>query len=69
MRDLNGEIIREGDTVSFCYGIPPIGVTGPVVKIGKRLWIRTPGHNPDKILLSEAVKYFSVELEKRRWKI
>jgi len=65
MRDINEEIIREGDTVSFCYGIPLVSVVGPVVKIDKRLWIRTPGHNPEKIFLSEAVRYFSVEKENK----
>ena len=36
----------EGDVVSFCYGIPPIYVTGKVVNRNGTLYVLTPKHNP-----------------------
>lgn len=47
-KDNWGVEINAGDTVSFSYGIPPIGVKGEVVQRGGSLIVLTPGHNPDE---------------------
>lgn len=50
--DCQGEEIKEGDHVSFSYGIPPVGVRAKVVSVNGELWILTPGHKPGKSRLS-----------------
>jgi hypothetical protein len=51
--DDDGIRIKQGDWVSFCYGIPPIYVRAEVVRIGNLLIVLTPGHTPDHCRLSE----------------
>ena len=51
--DDDGESVKNGDTIVFCYGIPPVRVTGPIVVRKGTLWVLTPGHNPDRCLMSE----------------
>lgn len=43
---LDGEKIREGDLVAFCYGIPPVRVEAIVTNKNGQLWLDTPGHKP-----------------------
>lgn len=51
--DGDDEPVGEGDTISFTYGIPPVRVVGPVVRIRGELWVETPGHHPDRCKMSE----------------
>ena len=48
IRDSDNKIVREGDTIQFSYGIPPVKVLAPVKKIRGVLWAMTPEHNPKK---------------------
>lgn len=57
IKDSNGEEIREFDWVHFSYGIPPVGVTGEVIKDGGKYWVLTPGHFPDRCLLHRLKEY------------
>jgi hypothetical protein len=57
IKDSDGRRVRVGDTVTFTCGIPPIRVRGTVVKKGKRLWVLTPGHNPEQSLLGDLMDY------------
>lgn len=47
-RDMDGEPVKAGDTIAFCYGIPPVRVEGVVFKRNGRLMLPTPGHNPSE---------------------
>jgi len=51
--DDDGEIITDGDSVCFSFGIPPIRVVAPVVTIHGELWILTPVYNPTRCKLKE----------------
>jgi hypothetical protein len=55
--DDDGEIITDGDHVSFSFGIPPIHVVAPVVAVQGELWILTPGYNPTRCKLTELREY------------
>jgi len=52
MIDENGEVIKEGDEITFSYGIPPVYVRAKIAKINNKLYALTPEHNPKKCLLS-----------------
>ena len=52
-KDSDGQRIREGDALLFCYGIPPVHVRGLVVTKRSRLVVLTPGHDPSELPLSE----------------
>lgn len=49
--------VKDGDTVTFSYGIPPVGVKAPVQEIDGELWAITKGHNPEKCKLRELRKF------------
>ena len=57
MRDRDSKVIREGDTLSSCYGIPPTSIEATVKRIEQygqgRLICLTPGHNPEQCTLAE----------------
>ena len=55
--DDHGEKVTEGDTIHFSFGIPPIGVNAPVVRINGWLYALTPGCNPKKCRLSKLRGY------------
>jgi hypothetical protein len=50
-RDDDGEFVREGDQISFCYGTPPVGVFADVVDKDGDLVALCPGHNPPECKL------------------
>ena len=56
IRDEDGKAVRVGDRLLSSYGIPPVKITGEVVKRRGRLMVLTPGHNPSEITLREFVK-------------
>jgi hypothetical protein len=45
-RDDDGQRVTAGDSVRFCYGIPPVAVVAKIVERGVRLVALCPGHNP-----------------------
>ena len=45
-RDDDGQRVTAGDSVRFCYGIPPVAVVAKIVERGGRLVALTPGHTP-----------------------
>lgn len=51
MKDNDGFEVKEGDVVSFSYGIPPVGVKAPIVLKDGELFAITEGHNPSKCKL------------------
>jgi hypothetical protein len=48
LRDDDGKRVQAGDSVRFCYGIPPVAVVAKIVTCDGRLIALTPGHTPDK---------------------
>lgn len=56
-RDDDGEFVYAGDTVSFSYGIPPVGVRGKVFERDGDLWVSTPGHKPKECRLRSLRRY------------
>lgn len=46
-----------GDTVSFNYGIPPVGVRAKIICRGNSLIALTPGHTPAECNLRTLRKY------------
>lgn len=46
MLDDGKQPVSAGDTIEFCYGIPPVWVRAKLVKRGNKLIALTPGHNP-----------------------
>lgn len=49
--DDDGLRTSAGDTVSFSYGIPPVGVRARVIQRAKSLIALTPNHMPAEINL------------------
>lgn len=49
--DDDGVQTRAGDTISFSYGIPPVGVRARVIQRAKSLIALTPNHTPAEINL------------------
>lgn len=54
--------IREGDTIRFSYGIPPVPVVAQVERINGRLYAITEGNNPEKARLSDLRKWYDLEV-------
>jgi hypothetical protein len=48
LRDEDGQRVTAGDSVRFCYGIPPIGVVAKIVERDGRLVALCPGHKPEE---------------------
>ena len=60
-----GKLIKDGDTISFAYGIPPVYVEAKVENRGGVLWIAVPPpHKPSTERLSNLKKWYTVYLEK-----
>lgn len=55
--DADGVEVCIGDSVSFCYGIPPIGVTAPVIMQDDDVWVATPEHLPKRCRLTKLKEY------------
>jgi hypothetical protein len=61
--DGDGVEVTEGCTIRFSYGIPPVGVTAPVINRNGKLIAITKGHNPAECPVRELeghVGYFRV---------
>lgn len=54
--------IREGDTIRFSYGIPPVPATATVKRINGRLYAITEGHKPERARLSDLRKWYELEV-------
>lgn len=66
IKDDAGKIIKHGDTISFSYGIPPVGVRAKVEERDGVLWIVVPEpHKPSVERLSKLKKWYNVYLEER----
>ncbi len=57
LRDSDGVPTKDGDTVHFNYGIPPVAVNAKIVRRGGSLIVLTPGHNPKECNLRTLRKY------------
>jgi hypothetical protein len=57
MTDDNGKRVQVGDRIAFSYGIPPVPVVAPVVRLRGRLVALMPGHSPGRCELSRLRKY------------
>ena len=55
--DDDGELTRAGDTVQFCYGIPPIRVVAEIVERDGSLVGLCPGHTPSEFKLRSLRRY------------
>lgn len=52
-KDSNGDEIRDGDLISFAYGMPPKGVQARVVERGGHLIALTPHETPTECRLDK----------------
>lgn len=52
VKDEDGNKVRDGDRITFSYGIPPVVVRATVQEIDGVLWAMTPGHKPDRCRLN-----------------
>lgn len=48
--------IKEGDTIRFNYGIPPVSVNAEVIERDGILIMLTPGHSPEECTVEYAIK-------------
>jgi len=60
-KDRYGDIINEGDTINFCFGIPITSVNAKVIIKNKCYIALTPEHNPKQCSLPWLLKNFEVE--------
>ena len=56
-RDSDGVKVKAGDVVTFSYGIPPVGVTAPIIERDGELIALTTGHNPSECAVSSLRKH------------
>lgn len=56
-KDSDGSELRDGDLISFCYGIPPVGVVARLVERGGHLFALTPQHKPAECRLDKLKRY------------
>jgi hypothetical protein len=56
--DDDGQPTGAGDTVEFCYGIPPVRVLAPVIERDNRLIALTPGNTPGECSL-RSLRHFA----------
>ena len=52
-KDDDGFTVGHGDTISFSYGLPPVGVRAKVKWNGHAYICLTPGHNPEWCYLKD----------------
>ena len=57
LRDDDGQRVTAGDSVSFCYGLPPVAVVAKIVERDGRLVALCPGHKPAECNLRALRKY------------
>ncbi len=58
MKDSEGNIVKDGDVISFSYGIPPVGVHAPIITDEKgELIAITEGHKPTQCKLKDLKKH------------
>ena len=57
IKDRHGVIVKQGDTLSFSFGIPPIAVRAEVILRDNQLVVLTPNVNPKECLLSDLEGY------------
>jgi hypothetical protein len=57
LRDDDGEWTGDGDTVGFCYGIPPVSVHATISARDGKLMGSCPGHNPAEFNLRSLRRY------------
>jgi hypothetical protein len=46
LRDDDGKRVQAGDSVRFCYGLPPVSVVAKIVICAGQLVALCPGHKP-----------------------
>jgi hypothetical protein len=56
-KDDDGQTVRAGDKIYFEFGIPPLRVIADVVDIVGRLFVLTPGLQPDSTNLRTLRRY------------
>ena len=56
-KDDDGHTVRAGDKIHFSFGIPPLRVIAEVVDVGGRLFVLTPGLQPDSTNLRTLRRY------------
>ena len=49
--DSDGREVKAGDTITFSYGVPPVGVIAPVVEKDGLLIALTPDHKPREMMV------------------
>lgn len=52
-KDTDGLMVRPGDWIRFCYGIPPVAVDAEVIQRNGRLIALTPGHTPPEATIPQ----------------
>jgi len=57
VKDSDGHEVNPGDTIHFCYGIPPVGVRAKVIERDGDLIALTPGHNPAECKVKHLARY------------
>lgn len=57
LRDSDGTEVKEGDILSFAYGIPPVPVLARVIERDGKLIALTPGHKPKECPVSQLEKH------------
>lgn len=57
IRDEDGKTVKDGDTITFSYGIPPVRVEAKIAEIKGELFAMTPGHNPDRCKVKDLPKH------------
>ena len=55
--DDDGFKVMAGDSITFCFGIPPVRVVARVERFNGRLYAMTPDHNPKRCELGTLRKY------------
>jgi hypothetical protein len=57
IKDSDGVVVTAGCTITFGYGIPPVGVIAPVIERNGVLIALTEGHNPKECKVSELKRH------------
>lgn len=57
IKDSDGVEVTAGCTISFGYGIPPVGVKATVIERDGKLIALTPGHKPAECRVSELKRH------------
>jgi hypothetical protein len=57
LKDDNGKWVRAGDTIQFCYGMPPVRVTAKIEERDGQLIGTCSGHDPEIFRLRALRKF------------